>query len=99
MKLSPRQLHALSSICDTFAPAENGWPSACDLKIPEAIAAAVDVNPRSSDRAHFLQLLDLWDSYLHSFLTAGRIAAFSSLSPDVRIHVLLSWADSTVARR
>src|SRR5713101_4527662 len=37
MKLSSRQQRALQSICDTFAPPENGWPSASELGIPAAI--------------------------------------------------------------
>src|SRR5216684_118420 len=78
MKLTPRQQHALQSICDTFAPSADGWPSASDLGIPAAIAAALDFNPRSSDRAQLLQLLDLWDSRLHTLFTLGRLARFSS---------------------
>src|SRR5580693_1237454 len=101
MNLTPRQQLALRSICDTFAPAstQDGWPSACGLGIPAAIAKALDFNPRSRERAQFLQLLDLWDSHLHSLLTAGRWAAFSSLPMEERIRVLLSWADSGLSRR
>src|SRR5580692_4722071 len=101
MNLTPRQQLALQSICDTFAPAstQDGWPSACGLGIPAAIAKALDFNPRSRERAQFLQLLDLWDSHLHSLLTAGRWAAFSSLPMEERIRVLLSWADSGLSRR
>jgi choline dehydrogenase-like flavoprotein len=99
MKLSSRQQRVLHSICDTFAPAENGWPSASELGIPEAIASGLDFNPRDTDRAQFLQLLDLWDSRLHSLLAVGRLAPFSSLPGDVRVSVLLSWADSALVRR
>src|SRR5260370_21880004 len=99
MKLTPRQQHALQSICDTFAPAADGWPSASELGIPAAIADALDFNPRSSDRAQLLQLLDLWDSRLHSLFTVGRLARFSSLAPEARVRVLLSWADSGLGRR
>src|SRR5712691_4257116 len=99
MKLSSRQQRALLSICDTFAPAENGWPSASELGIPEAIASGLDFNPRAADRAQFLQLLDLWDSRLHTLLAVGRLAPFSSLPRDVRAGVLLSWADSALVRR
>ena len=99
MDLSPRQQRALQSICDTFAPASAGWPSACDLGIPAAIASALDLNPRAGERAQFLQLLDIWDSHLHSLLTVGRWNAFSSLPLETRIRVLLSWADSGLSRR
>ena len=99
MKLSSRQQRVLQSICDTFAPAENGWPSASELGIPAAIASGLDFNPRAADRAQFLQLLDLWDSRLHSILAVGRLVPFSSLPRDVRVRVLLSWADSAFVRR
>lgn len=99
MKLTSRQQHALQSICDTFAPAADGWPSASDLGIPAAIADALDFNPRSSDRAQLLQLLDLWDSRLHTLFTLGRLARFSSLAPEARVRVLLSWAESGLGRR
>jgi choline dehydrogenase-like flavoprotein len=99
MNLSPRQQRALQSICDTFAPPNADWPSASELGIPAAIAEALDLNPRPGERAQFLQLLDLWDSHLHSLLTVGRWTAFSSLPLETRIRVLLSWADSGLGRR
>jgi len=99
MDLSAKQRRALESICDTFAPARDGWPSASELGVPDAIARGLEFNPRTADRAQFLQLLDFWDSPLHSFLAAGRFAPFSSLPPEVREWVLLSWADSGIQRR
>jgi long-chain-alcohol oxidase len=99
MNLSPRQQRALQSICDTFAPPNADWPSASELGIPAAIAEALDLNPRPGERAQFLQLLDLWDSHLHSLLTVGRWPAFFSLPLETRIRVLLSWADSGLGRR
>src|SRR5581483_7567453 len=91
MRLSPRQQRALASICETFFPAADGWPSASELHISAAIAEALDFNPRSRDRAEFLRLLDFWDSRLHSFLTAGRLSPFSSLPNEIRRRILLSW--------
>jgi choline dehydrogenase-like flavoprotein len=99
MKLSSRQQHALESICETFAPAADGWPSASELGIPGALAAALDFNPRSNEKKQFLQLLDIWDSRLHALFTAGRPAPFSSLPQEVRTRILLSWADSSLGKR
>lgn len=99
MNLNARQERALQSICDTFAPASGDWPSATELAIPTAMARALDFNPRAREKAQFLQLLDFWDSRLHSLLTAGRWRRFDALPPDVRIRVLLSWADSRLGRR
>jgi long-chain-alcohol oxidase len=99
MNLSPRQLRALHSICETFASAADGWPSAVEIGIPAAIAEALDYNPRSSDRLQLLQLLDLWDSRLHSLLTVGHFEKFSSLPLEMRTRILLSWADSNLGKR
>jgi long-chain-alcohol oxidase len=99
MNFTLRQQRALESICETFLPRAEGWPSALDLGIPKAIAEAMDFNPRSNDRAQLLQLLDFWDSRLHGLFTLGRLESFSSLSKEERIRVLLSWADSTIGKR
>ena len=99
MNLSPRQRRALRSICETFAPAADGWPSADDLGIPEAIIGALDFNPRAGDNAQFLRLLDIWDSRFHSLFTVGRFQSFSSHPQVLRNCVLLSWADSGMVRR
>src|SRR6202022_1685008 len=99
MKLSEGQRRALESICDTFAPTGDGWPSASEVGVPDAIARGLEFNPRAADRAQFLQLLDFWDSRFHSLFTTGRFAHFSSLTPQAREWVLLSWADSGIKRR
>ena len=99
MKLTTSQQSTLRSICDTFAPRANGWPSACDLEIPAAIAEAMDFNPRKSAHRQFLQLLDIWNSRAHALLTIGKTSRFSELSEEARQRILLSWADSSIARR
>jgi long-chain-alcohol oxidase len=99
MKFTLRQQRALESICETFLPRAEGWPAALDMGIPQAIAEAMDFNPRSKDRAQLLQLLDFWDSRLHSLIALGRLKTFSSLSNKDRIRVLLSWADSSIGKR
>ncbi len=99
MNLSARQRRALEAICDTFAPAGNGWPSASEMGVPDAIARGLGSAPRNAVRAQFLQLLDFWDSRIHSLGAIGRFARFSSLTPEAREWVLLSWADSGIKRR
>jgi long-chain-alcohol oxidase len=99
MQLTSRQQHALESICDTFLPRAEGWPSAVEAGVPGALAQALDFNPRTRDRAQFLNLLDVWDSKLHAFLTAGHYQEFSALPEEVRRKILLSWADSSLGKR
>jgi choline dehydrogenase-like flavoprotein len=99
MNLSAKQRRALESICDTFAPAGDGWPSASELGVADAIARGLEFNVRAAERTQFLQLLDFWDSRFHSLLAIGRYRSFSSLTPEAREWVLLSWADSNLKRR
>ena len=99
MQLTPRQKHALESICETFLPAAAGWPSAVEMGVPDALAAALDFNPRTQDRAQFLNLLDVWDSKLHAFFLIGEYEKFSALLPEEREKILLSWADSSLRKR
>jgi long-chain-alcohol oxidase len=99
MNLSTRQRHALEAICNTFAPSGDGWPSASEMGVPDAIARGLEFAPRNAVRAQFLKLLDFWDSRFHSLFTIGRFAHFSSLTPEARAWVLLSWADSGIKRR
>jgi choline dehydrogenase-like flavoprotein len=99
MQLTPRQKHALESICETFLPKAEGWPSAVEMGVPEALAEALEFNPRTRDRAQFLNLLDAWDSKLHAFLAVGEYGNFSKLEETTRRKILLSWADSTLGKR
>src|SRR6202045_3887931 len=99
MKLTPRQQSSLQLICDTFAPQADGWPSASELGGPQAIAQALDFNPRRGDHKQFLQLLNFWDSQLHSMISGARASRFSALPEEARVRVLLSWAESSLGRR
>jgi long-chain-alcohol oxidase len=80
--LSPAGRTALDAICDTFAPGDEGLPSATDLGVPEAILQAIGANPREVEREGFAALLDAWDQ------------DFASLSQAAREEALLVWADS-----
>src|SRR5258707_8350068 len=99
MELSARQRRALESICDTFAPARDGWPSAGELGVPDAIARGLKFNLRAAARTQFLQLLDFWNSTFHSLFAIGRFAPFFSFAPEAREEVFLSLADSVRKHR
>ncbi|HJZ64427.1 MAG TPA: GMC family oxidoreductase N-terminal domain-containing protein [Candidatus Acidoferrum sp.] len=99
MQLTPRQKHALESICETFLPATAGWPSAVEMGVPDALAQAMDFNRRTRGRAQLLNLLDAWDSKLHAFFTIGEYENFSALRRDEREKILRSWADSSLKKR
>ncbi|HYH58366.1 MAG TPA: GMC family oxidoreductase N-terminal domain-containing protein [Thermoleophilaceae bacterium] len=97
--MSSRQQRALAAICDAFAPGVDGLPSASAMGVPEAVADAVAKNPRESERKQFQQLMSLWDTRLLTALGGGGLRRFSSLSPEQREQVLLSWCDSGVTQR
>src|SRR5215471_1104987 len=99
MQLTPRQKQALESICETLLPKAEDWPSAVEMGVPEALVDALELNPRTRDRAQFLNLLDIWNSKLHAFLTVGKYGNFSTLDEVTRRKILLSWADSALGKR
>src|SRR5215813_2486768 len=99
MQLTPRQKHALESICETFLPAAEGWPSAVEMGVPEALAQAMDFNRRTRGRAQLLNLLDAWDSKLHAFFSIGEYKNFSELGQKERERILRSWTDSWLGKR
>lgn len=97
--LSPSARRALEAICDTFAPGGDGLPSATEMGVPDALMAAVGLNPRAAERKQVEQLLGLWDRRPLTALGGGGWAAFSELSQADRERVLLSWADSRMPQR
>ena len=90
---------ALAAICDTFAPGGDGLPSATELRVPEALLALVERNPRAAERRQVGQLLGLWDSRLLCAIAGGGWGRFSGLSQAERERVLLAWADSRMPQR
>ena len=99
MQLSRRQLRALEAICDTFAPGEDGMPSASAIGVPRALVDAVALNPREAERRQTSQLLSLWDTRLLTALAGGGLERFSALPLERRERVLLSWCDSRLPQR
>jgi choline dehydrogenase-like flavoprotein len=99
MELSPRQRRALAAISDTFAPGGDGVPSASAVGVPEAIAEAIDHNPRAAERRQLALLLTAWDTHVMTAAGGGGLARFSALPADRREAVLRSWADSSLKER
>ncbi|MGA2419986.1 MAG: oxidoreductase, partial [Candidatus Acidiferrum sp.] len=99
MKLSERQMRALGEICETFAPGQDGWPSAAEIGVARAIADALPDPEITGRPEELLQLLDIWNSRWHGLLAIGRREAFSAMPAEERIRLLLSWADSSLAVR
>ena len=99
MELTERQMRALGEICETFAPGQDGWPSAAEIGVAGAIAEALPDPEVTGRPEQLLQLLDIWDSRWHGWLAIGRMTQFSAMSEEERIRVLLSWADSSLGVR
>jgi long-chain-alcohol oxidase len=99
MDLSPRQRRSLAAICDTFAPGIDGVPSASALGVPEAIAEAVDLNPREVERKALKVALGALDTRAMTAAGGGGWNRFSDLPQARREAVLRSYADSRVTAK
>jgi long-chain-alcohol oxidase len=99
MDLSPRQRRSLAAICDTFAPGIDGVPSASALGVPEAIAEAVDLNPREVERKALKVALGALDTKAMTAAGGGGWNRFSDLPQARREAVLRSYADSRVTAK
>src|SRR5260221_11742232 len=99
MQLTLRQKHALEAICETFFPSGDGWPSAVEMGVPAALEDALEFNPRTRDRAQFLNLLDIWDSKMHGFLLAGKYEHFLEVKKDGGEGMVRSWGDRSLGER
>lgn len=93
MELNARQRRALTAIADTFAPGLDGLPAASALGVPDAVAAAIGLNPRAEARRRIGLLLSAWE------LAASPGRRFSALPLHERERVLRSWRDSASERR
>src|SRR4051794_29175808 len=96
---SPRQRGALTAICDTFAPGEDGLPSASEHGVVEAIEQAVGANPRKAERKQVAQLMGLWDTRVLTAIGGGGFDRFSRLPQGRREDVLRNWRDSRAVQR
>jgi choline dehydrogenase-like flavoprotein len=99
MELSARQRRALEDICDAFCPTGDGTPSARELGVADGLLAAVALNPRESERKQLAMLLSLWDTPALGALGGAGLKRFSSLPPQEREQVLLSWGQSGSPQR
>src|SRR5947209_8848180 len=98
-QLTARQQRALEEIVDAFCPAGTGAPSARELGVAEAIAGAVALNPRESERRQLALLLSLWDSRPLGALGGAGLKRFSQLPREQREQILLAWGDSRSPQR
>jgi long-chain-alcohol oxidase len=98
MELSPRQRAALEQICETFCPSQPGLPSARELRVADAVAAAVQAT-RPAEQNQLGMLLSAWDTPAMGLVGGAGWSRFSSLEQERREQVLLSWRDSRLPQR
>jgi long-chain-alcohol oxidase len=94
-----RQRRALEDICDAFCPSGDGLLSARELGVADAMLAAVELNPRASERKQLATLLSLWDTRALGALGGAGFKHFSALPQAERERVLLAWGDSGLVQR
>jgi choline dehydrogenase-like flavoprotein len=99
VELSERQRRAMTAICDTFAPGDDGLPPASGLGAVDTMLEGLALNPREAERKQMAQLMSLWDTPPLTALAGGGLKRFGSLSQEERERVLLSWCDSRVPQR
>jgi long-chain-alcohol oxidase len=95
LTISSQARAALDAICDTFAPGEDGLPSATKLGVPEAMLFAVGEEPSAAAREQFAGLLEAWDTQL----AGSEQSRFSKGSQAERERTLLEWADAPEVER
>jgi long-chain-alcohol oxidase len=98
MNLSARQRAALEEICETFCPSQPGLPSARELRVADAVAAAVQAT-RPAEQKQLGLLLSGWDSPAMGVIGGAGWSRFSELEQDRREQLLLSWQDSRLPQR
>lgn len=84
----------LKAVCDTFAPASDGVPSASQLGVPECIRGEIAALNRPQLVAQLHRLLDTLDSPLLNLALSGRPVRFSRLAPPEREAFLRAWSES-----
>jgi long-chain-alcohol oxidase len=99
LTLTGRQRAALEQICDAFCPSGDGLPTATELGVPDALLAAISLNPRESERRQLAALLSLWGTRPLGALGGAGFKHFGELSPEERERVLLAWGDSRAPQR
>ena len=99
LTLTPRQRRALAAICDTLCPSGDGLPSATELGVPDALLALVARDPRPAAHRELRQLLSAWESPALTYAIGHGWRRFSALPRERREAALLSWCDSSLARR
>jgi choline dehydrogenase-like flavoprotein len=97
--LMPRQRRALEQICDAFCPSGDGFPSAGELGVADALVDVIAKNPRAIERRQLAALLSAWDTAALGALAGVGWKRFSALPREQRERALLAWGDSGLSQR
>src|ERR1700761_7523768 len=98
MDLTPRQRAALEEICEAFCPSQPGLPTARELGVAQAGIGAMGAAPRAEQK-QFAMLLTAWDTPALGLRGGVGWKRFSTLEPDAREQLLLTWRDSRLPQR
>ncbi|WP_183098150.1 GMC family oxidoreductase N-terminal domain-containing protein [Nocardioides pelophilus] len=97
MTFSAREREAMRLICDTFAPAAAGVPSASEVGAVDLALEIAAANPRAAEVTQLRVLLRGWNTRAVGLALTGRAQRFSQLDQAGRERFLLAMSDSPAA--
>lgn len=96
--LTADQFSVLAAVADRIAPANDGFPSAWEVEVPEKVDELLSrVHPANAQEIG--QALGLLESPAAGLLLDGRTTTFTAASPDDQDAILAAWRASDIEVR
>jgi hypothetical protein len=88
----------LAAVADQMGPAEDGWPSAWEIGVPEDIDELLSVM-HPGDAADVVAALNLLENAAAGLLLDGRTQTFTASDSEAQAHILDTWRRSDITLR
>ena len=93
---TPQTLAVLAAVAETIVPANNDFPSALELQVPEGIDTLLS-GAHSAVQEEIVLLLGLLENAAVNTLLHFRPVPFSKMTLEERTEILQGWASSPLA--